>query len=69
MGPLRSLDFAPDRAQGLAWELLARAQGVNMMTHVFAAPDYLLEQQETLNRWIDDRIAEPQRPPVTAVQK
>lgn len=64
-----SLEFTPERAQTLAWELLARAQGINMMTHVFAAPDYLLQQQATLNRWIDERIAEPRQRPVAAVQK
>jgi AcrR family transcriptional regulator len=52
-----SLGFEAGRAAALARELLARAQGVNMIAHVFAAPDYLLEQQETLNRWIEAHIA------------
>ena len=64
-----SLGFAPGHAARLARELLGRAQGVNMMAHVFAAPDYLLEQQETLNRWIEARLAEPRERPLASAQK
>ena len=42
-----------EKSRALAWELLGRAQGVNMMTHVFANAAYLLEQQAALNLWID----------------
>ena len=40
------------QAQRLARELLARAQGLNMIAHVFADADYLLEEQRTLDAWI-----------------
>lgn len=46
-----------DNARALAWDLLSRAQGVNMMTHVFGNADYLLQQQASLNRWIETRTS------------
>lgn len=49
-----------ETATTLAWELLGRAQGINMMTHVFGSADYLSEQQDALNRWIEDQTASRQ---------
>jgi AcrR family transcriptional regulator len=54
----RLLGYEAPAARSLAWDLLARAQGVNMMTHVLGRADYLLEQQEVLNGWIERRVAE-----------
>ena len=64
-----NLGYATADAQQLAWELLARAQGVNMMTHVFSRPDFLLDQQQRLNDWIDARAVTGGTPPATASQK
>ena len=64
------LGYDTAEAQQLAWELLARAQGVNMMTHVFSRPNFLLDQQQRLNDWIDGRaVAEGGTPRVAASQK
>lgn len=43
----------PDSADRLARELLARAQGINLMAHVFSDAGFLVEQQKTLEAWID----------------
>ena len=64
-----NLGYETAEAQQLAWELLARAQGVNMMTHVFSRPDFLLDQQQRLNDWVDARAAEGATPAVAANQK
>lgn len=56
------LGYDPDRAYDLARELLAQAQGINMMTHVFGEPGYLLAQQERLNEWIDARASAVRQP-------
>jgi len=52
------LGYEASTARSFAWDLLARAQGVNMMAHVLDSADYLLEQQEVLNRWIERRADE-----------
>lgn len=46
-----------ETASSLAWELLGRAQGINMMTHVFGNADYLSKQQDALNHWIEEQTA------------
>jgi len=60
------LGYDETQARALAWELLARAQGINMMAHVLEQADYLLEQQAVLNRWIEHRVVEA---PGDAAQK
>ena len=47
------------QAGRLARELLARAQGINMIAHVLADPDYLVEQQRALDAWITSHTAPP----------
>jgi len=43
----------PEKAGQLARELLARAQGINMLAHVYQDADFLLEQQNILDLWVE----------------
>lgn len=46
-------------ADRLGRELLARAQGINMMAHVFSDPEFLVQQQRSLESWIAANLAAP----------
>ena len=42
------------QARDLALRLLARAQGLTVLSHIYADPDFLAREAQELERWIDE---------------
>jgi AcrR family transcriptional regulator len=42
-----------EQARDLALRLLARAQGLTVLSHIYADPDFLARETQELERWID----------------
>ena len=43
-----------DQARNLALRLLARAQGLTVLSHIYADPDFLAREAQELERWVDE---------------
>lgn len=48
-----TIGYDTEEAKSLSIELLARAQGVSLLTHVFHDPDILKRSQSNLEKWLD----------------
>ena len=42
-----------EQARELALRLLARAQGLTVLSHIYADPDFLAREAQELERWVD----------------
>ncbi len=43
----------PQQARACAMRLLARAEGISLMGHVYSDPDFIITETEVLEQWID----------------
>lgn len=57
-----AMGYSPQRARHLALQLMSRAQGISMMTHVLREPQILKDAHAEIDHWIDTLTPNPASP-------